>query len=260
MTRREPLHVVIVGAGFGGLTAAIECRKRGMTVTVIETYPTSQTFGDIIDFFPNGGRIIERWDKGRVGRDLMRICINQGDRFQYCRADGTIIWEEDWILEPHHYWRQYAGHRGQLHKVILDYAKEVGVEFAFGDRVVKYVDGGNNAAQGSAGLKPSVVTASGKTYVADVVVAADGPRSIARQQVLGLPDTKVNSGYAIFRAYFTLTDEHRKNPLFKDFCCPTTDMTKLWVSKDLHMLVYTWNKGKDIGWVLTHKVCTPRDG
>ncbi|KAH6972374.1 MAK1-like monooxygenase [Ilyonectria sp. MPI-CAGE-AT-0026] len=239
----EPLHVLIVGAGFGGLTAAIECRLRGMKATIVETYPTSLAYGDIIDFFPNGGRIIESWANGRIGRDLMKICINQGDKFKYCKPDGTLFWEEDWILEPHHYWRQYAGHRGQMHKVILDYAEEVGVQFEFGESVVQYIDD----------KKPGVETASGKKFFADVVVAADGPRSIARSQVLGLPDHKVNSGYAIFRAYFTLNEQHKKNPLLKDFCDPNVDITRLWVAKDLHMIVYTWNKGKDLGWVLTHK-------
>lgn len=240
----NPLHVLIVGAGFGGLTAAIECRLRGMHVTLVETYPTSSAYGDIIDFFPNGGRIIENWDNGRIGRELMKICINQGDKFKYCKADGTVVWAEDWILEPHHYWRQFAGHRGQMHKIVLDYAKELGVNFEFGDRVVQYLDQ----------EKPGVALAGGKTFTANVVVAADGPRSIARSQVLGLPDNKVNSGYAIFRAYFTLTDEHRKNPLLEEFCDPTVDITCLWIAKDLHMIVYTWNKGKDLGWVLTHKV------
>ncbi|KAM3501690.1 hypothetical protein MY10362_005362 [Beauveria mimosiformis] len=249
----DSLHVLIVGAGFGGLTAAIECRRRGMQVTMIETYPTSLAYGDIIDFFPNGGRIIEAWEGGRVGRDLIKVCINQGDRLQYCRADGTVIWEEDWILEPHHFWRQYGGHRGQMHKVILDYAVELGVVMEFGDRVVRYVDGEGEGEGEGEKKKPGVVTAGGREFYADVVVAADGPRSIARQQVLGLPDTKVNSGYAIFRAHFTLTEEHRKNPDLAVFCDPTTDMTKLWVTKDLHMIVYTWNKGRDIGWVLTHK-------
>lgn len=238
------LHVLIVGAGFGGLTAAIECRLRGMKVTVVETYPTSSEYGDIIDFFANGGRIIEAWDNGRVGRELMKVCINQGDKFQYCRADGTVMWEEDWILEPHHFWRQYGGHRGQMHTIVYNYAVELGVEFKLGDRVVQYVDG----------EKPSVVTSSGATYVADVVVAADGPRSIARQQVLGLPDTTVNSGYAIFRAQFNLTDDHKKNPLLAPFCDPTADLTKLWITKDLHMVVYSWMKGTSLGWVLTHKV------
>ncbi|KPM41898.1 hypothetical protein AK830_g4623 [Neonectria ditissima] len=234
----DPMHVLIVGAGFGGLTTAIECRLRGMNATIVETYPTSLAYGDIIDFFPNGGRIIENWDNGRVGRDLMKICINQGDRFKYCKADGTVIWEEDWILEPHHYWRQYAGHRGQMHKVILDYAEEVGVKFEFGERVIKYLDQ----------EKPGVVMESGRTLIGDVVVAADGPRSIAREQVLGLPDHKFNSGYAIFRAYFTLNEEHLENEHLKGFCDPTVVVTRLWIAKDLHMIVYTWNKGKDLGW------------
>lgn len=245
MPSEKALHVLIVGAGFGGLTAAIECRNRGMQVTVIETYPTSLKYGDIIDFFPNGGRIIENWDNGSVGRELMKICINQGDRFEYCKADGTLIWYEDWILEPHHFWRQYAGHRGQMHQVVFRYAERIGVDFKLGERVVKYVDGD----------KPGIVTLKGVSYEADVVIAADGPRSIARQQVLGLPDTKVNSGYAIFRAYMTLTDEHRANPYLAEFCDPTKDDTRLWVTQDYHMIIYTWNKGRELGWVLTHKVC-----
>jgi 2-polyprenyl-6-methoxyphenol hydroxylase-like FAD-dependent oxidoreductase len=100
-----------------------------------------------------------------------------------------------------------------MHEVIVDYARSLGVEFKFGDKVVTYVSG----------ERPSVITSSGVTYTGDVIIAADGPRSIARQQVLGLPDTKVNSGYAISRAYYTLTEEHKKKTLLKDFCDPTTD-------------------------------------
>ncbi|KAL2394094.1 FAD-dependent monooxygenase notI [Exophiala dermatitidis] len=237
------LRVIIVGGGFGGLCTAIETRLRGMRPVVLETYPTSAAYGDIIDFFPNGGRIIEKWDNGRVGHELMQICINQGDRFQYYKADGTLVWDEPWLLKPEHYWRQYAGHRGQMHEVVVKYAKRIGVELRFGDGVVQYIDGD----------KPGVLTRKGLKYFGDVVIAADGPRSIARQQVLGLPDTKVNSGYAIYRAYYTLGEEHRNNPYLREFCDPNRDVTKMWVAKDLHMIIYTWNKGRDLGWVLTHK-------
>lgn len=78
----DGLRVIIVGGGFGGLCAAIETKLRGMNPVIVETYPTSATYGDIIDFFPNGGRIIEKWDNGRVARELMQICINQGDRIE----------------------------------------------------------------------------------------------------------------------------------------------------------------------------------
>lgn len=240
------LKVIIVGGGFAGLTAAIECQLRGMQASIIERFPTSAAYGDIIDFFPNGGRIIEKWENGRVGRDLMKICINQGDKFQYYKHDGTLVWEEDWILEPHHFWRQYAGHRGQMHSVIADYAKELGVKFHYGDGVAQYLDG----------AEIGVVTEKGTKYLGDVVIASDGPRSIARQQVLNLEDKKTNSGYAIYRAYFKLTDEHRKNKYLKEFCDPAVDITKMWVAQDLHMIIYTWNQGKDLGWVLTHKACS----
>lgn len=34
---------------------------------------------------------------------------------------------------------------------------------------------------------------------------------------------------------------------------PDHDFTGFWVGKDLHGLIYSWNKGRDMGWVLTHK-------
>lgn len=45
MTATKQLKVIIVGAGFGGLGAAIECANRGMDVTVIEKYPDSNSQG-----------------------------------------------------------------------------------------------------------------------------------------------------------------------------------------------------------------------
>lgn len=45
MTVNNKLEVIIVGAGFGGLGAAIECAQRGMNVTVIEKYPDSNSQG-----------------------------------------------------------------------------------------------------------------------------------------------------------------------------------------------------------------------
>lgn len=43
-----PIQVVIVGAGFGGLTAAIECHLKGHKVTVLERCAEWHRLGDII--------------------------------------------------------------------------------------------------------------------------------------------------------------------------------------------------------------------
>lgn len=42
------LKVVVVGAGFGGLTAAIECYLKGHEVVILEKTPTWTQLGDII--------------------------------------------------------------------------------------------------------------------------------------------------------------------------------------------------------------------
>lgn len=42
------IHVVIVGAGFGGLTTAIECHFKGHKVTVLEQVPEWKNLGDIL--------------------------------------------------------------------------------------------------------------------------------------------------------------------------------------------------------------------
>lgn len=42
------IRVIIVGAGFGGLTAAIECTLKGHTAIIVEKTPTFEQLGDII--------------------------------------------------------------------------------------------------------------------------------------------------------------------------------------------------------------------
>lgn len=55
------IKVLIVGAGFGGLTAAIECHRHGHDVVIYESFPELKVLGDIISFGANGGRIFYRW-------------------------------------------------------------------------------------------------------------------------------------------------------------------------------------------------------
>jgi NADPH-dependent 2,4-dienoyl-CoA reductase/sulfur reductase-like enzyme len=55
------IKVIIVGAGFGGLCAAIECHRQGHDVEVYESFKELRVLGDIISFGSNAGRIFRRW-------------------------------------------------------------------------------------------------------------------------------------------------------------------------------------------------------
>lgn len=102
------LKVVIVGAGFCGLTCAIECRLRKMEVTVIDAYPTSRTQGDVIDLFANGAMIVESWDNGKLADKLMEISINQNDSFKFFNSKNELLCEDAWHKYPHHARRQVS--------------------------------------------------------------------------------------------------------------------------------------------------------
>lgn len=49
-TSAGPVKVIIVGAGFAGLTAAIECQRKGHSVTVFEKIKDIKPLGDISEY------------------------------------------------------------------------------------------------------------------------------------------------------------------------------------------------------------------
>ncbi|KAL2669799.1 hypothetical protein Neosp_015244 [[Neocosmospora] mangrovei] len=240
----QPLKVIVVGAGFGGLAAAIECVQRGFDVTLAERYRDSNSYGDIIDFFANGGRLISRWGDGEVARELNKICFIKVSAMELCNKDGKSLYSDPWYHRPKDHGLQFAGHRGAMHTVVVEYVEKIGTKMLFGKQVVDYKETETRAG---------VVLADGEEIWADAVIAADGGRSLAREKVLGIKDAKSSSGWAIFRAFFQVTDEMRANPLLKDFTDPEKETIRIWISNSTTMLGYAWNGGENIAWVLMHK-------
>ncbi|GAW26786.1 putative FAD binding domain protein [Rosellinia necatrix] len=76
-TSRPPtgIKVIVVGAGFGGLGAAIECHRQGHAVEVYEAFPELKQLGDIISFGPNAGRIFYRWSNGEIVRRMRPLSV-----------------------------------------------------------------------------------------------------------------------------------------------------------------------------------------
>lgn len=56
-----PLQVAIIGAGLGGLGAAVALRRQGHCVTVYERYDFAGEVGASLSAASNGSRFLEEW-------------------------------------------------------------------------------------------------------------------------------------------------------------------------------------------------------
>ena len=168
--------VIISGAGIAGLAAALALRQRGVTVTVLEQAAQLREVGAGLQIAPNGSRVLQA-----VGREAAVEAVaceaaakqvrlwNTGQRWPLfdLGADARARFGAPyWML-----------HRSDLHQV-LRAAFEAAAPGALhtGVRVLR--------AQ-TIGDAVRVTTADGKTYEADLMVAADGVHSAQRQSVFG---------------------------------------------------------------------------
>lgn len=92
--------------------------------------------------------------------------------------------------------------------------------------------------------------ADGTIVKADVIVAADGIKSLARELVLGFEDKPKSSGYACFRAYFK-GDFLKDIPLCREFV--EKDCVNIWIGDDVHLVQNTLRNGEEFNWIVTHK-------
>ncbi|KAK4463598.1 hypothetical protein QBC42DRAFT_323628 [Cladorrhinum samala] len=238
------IKVIVVGAGFGGLTAAIECHRQGHSVEIYENFPSLKTLGDIISFGANGGRIFNRWSDGEIARRLRALSIDLTEYgFRIHKYDtGEVVYHQPTAPRmadaP-----IFNGHRGELHEVVFKYAtEELGIPIRLGQLVEEYFEDEDKAG---------IVLKSGERVEGDLVIGADGVRSKARELVLGYVDKPKSSGYAVWRAWFS-NEDMIKDPLTKEFC-ENGDTFNGWIGPDVHFLFSTIKGGKDCCWVLTHK-------
>lgn len=172
-SRKAPsgIRVIIVGAGFAGITAAIECDRKGHSVLLLESFPELKILGDVISFGANAGRIFQRWP-GVV--DELDPIIHKSNGIHFKSYLGEDLFTQWWNDEPS-YGTHYNGHRGEIHEIIFNYAKRQGIEIMLGQKIVDYFEDDSTAG---------VVLDDGRKISGDVVLAADGLKSLGRKIVL----------------------------------------------------------------------------
>ena len=141
-TPKTGIKVIIVGAGFGGLTAAIKAHRQGHDVEIYESFPELKSLGDIISFGSNAGRIFYRWKDGEIASKLRAVSIDLTEYgFRIHKWDtGEVVFHQKTPPPPEDSPR-FNGHRGELHQIVFNYAKdELGIPIHLGKYVEQYFE------------------------------------------------------------------------------------------------------------------------
>ncbi|KAI5365048.1 Putative FAD-binding domain, FAD/NAD(P)-binding domain superfamily [Septoria linicola] len=231
----ERLNIVVVGAGLGGLGAAIALLLAGHEVHVLESASQIGEVGAGIQALPNSSRVLIQWGLGPRLTSLATIPLN----VEMLGWKGNIITQYDFTTAAKQHGAPFWDfHRADLHGALLERAQELGCIFQTKARVVD-VDTTDETAK--------VLLSSGESIEADLVVGADGIHSRCREIMLGGPSPPVTTGDLAYRVLLS-TEGMRDDPDLAPFLA--THHVRYWMGPGAHAVSYVLRHGKLINIVL----------
>jgi FAD-dependent urate hydroxylase len=189
----DKLHVIIVGAGMGGLTAALALRQAGYGVELYDRAPVLAPAGAGVSLWSNGIKVLNRLGLGdavrAIGGPMQHMCYlsKEGDMLTRFSLDPLVKAVGQ---------RPYPVARTDLQRMLLD---------AVGPAHVKL--GANCVGVEQNGSTATAIFADGQRAAGDLVVGADGTHSIIRSSVLGAKVERRYVGYVNFNGLVAQSDE-----------------------------------------------------
>ena len=173
MPHSASLRIAVVGAGLGGLTAAVSLRQAGFDVDVYEQAPELTEVGGGINMAPNAARVLYRLG---LGKALDREAVRPISTYQRRWQDGRTLQRaplnprcDELYGAPH-----LTVHRADLLAIIASGFPAERLHLAH--RLVGLDDKGDHV---------QAWFENGARVTADVVVGADGINSMVRAALLG---------------------------------------------------------------------------
>ncbi|KAI1608312.1 hypothetical protein EDD36DRAFT_469720 [Exophiala viscosa] len=238
--RSSGIKVIIIGLGYSGAAAAIECHRKGHDVVVYERTPGVSQLGDIIGISGNAAQIVAKWGNGSVHRRLEPLLSfwNANNIRKY--DTGEILYAQPMV--GYNAGSGYTAPRGPMAIILANHLRDLGVTVHFGKRISDYFESEDEAG----------VVVEGQRITADCVIACDGVHSKARTFVVGIDDKPYSTGYATYRAWFDAA-QARENPKLKWMFEGDSDKMETYIGQDMHCILGTCSGRRGIVWNITHK-------
>ena len=112
-------EVLIVGAGIGGLTLALELHRRGIACRIFESAPQIKAVGVGINLLPHAMQVL-----GELGLEpaLAKVAVETQEAAFFNRF-GQLIYREPLGRRAGYAWPQFSIHRGELQAILLEAVK-----------------------------------------------------------------------------------------------------------------------------------------
>ncbi|GAB2647313.1 FAD-dependent urate hydroxylase HpxO [Gordonia jinhuaensis] len=188
------MKAVIIGAGMGGLTAAIALKQIGFDVEVYERVTENKPVGAAISVWSNGVKCLNYLGLEKEAAELGGIMdtmsyVDGFDGSTMCRFSMAPLIEE--VGQ-----RPYPMARAELQLMLMN---AYGIDdIHFGKKMVSVTDGEDSA---------TATFDDGTTATGDIVIAADGANSLVREYVLGGPVQRSYAGYVNFNGLVPIDEE-----------------------------------------------------
>ncbi|KAI1491295.1 FAD binding domain-containing protein [Biscogniauxia mediterranea] len=231
------MTVIVVGAGLGGLGAAISILLAGHHVTVLESASNIGEIGAGIQVLSNSSRILYPWDlRNAVSKhaNLSRYCVMMSWK-------GTQLSQIDFHRYSEILGAPFFGfHRADLNRCLLDRATELEADIQVSSTVVS-IDYDED------GLTATLVLTDKRKLTADLIVGADGILCKLREILLEMPDPPVETGDLAYRLLIHAKDM-LVDPELQEFI--REPWVIYWIGPDVHAVCYVLRGGGRLNMVL----------
>ncbi|GAB1217482.1 hypothetical protein ATERTT37_006721 [Aspergillus terreus] len=236
-----------VGAGLGGLGAAISLRLSGHEVIILEAAREIGEVGAGIQCLPNNTRILHKWDV----RGTLRAKASTTQTCNIIGWKGNTISSMDFQAAGAEHGSPFNDfHRADLHRALLDRAVELGATVHTKCEVVDIrFDEAASTATVSIEDQPDLV--------ADLVIGADGINSRCREILLGSKEPPHRTGDMAYRILLDAA-EIRKDPELRTIV--DDKAVNYWYGPGAHVVTYPLRGASVLNMVLLVPDNMPEEG